>query len=410
MAAWVLAPGGTHPVTKKPIEPLDKAMAPFIEKYPNIDIKWSIIPFEGMWEKMATDVVAGGNDIYWNSAVDFMPGGPLENLDPWMKRDGWDPNEFVPDFSDSGYAHVKDTNDTEAHYYSMPFTFGVVPMIMYDKEIFKHYGVEPLSEFPKPEEVLEKAKKMTGTDPVTGQQTYGYYLPMADCCAQFSWVTMLHAFGGDVWDSNENPTKPTVLSDAGRKTFQWYLDVEKAGASGPDTLTHGGDYPGPPPEFLTDKNQWAITQGCGDVCVSIVSLGKQDKYGGVQFFKDAQGRGGNPGGIGLMMHRATPNKEEAWQLMKWLNGVEMHRFRWVNWAQFSPRKVAQEWPDVKDEPLYEAGYKALATARIMQTYRLARWRPVILPPIQAAVAGTKTAEEALQDMDRDLQAILASPT
>lgn len=110
-----------------------------------------------------------------------------------------------------------------------------------------------------------------------------------------------------------------------------------------------------------------------------------------------------------MMHRNSAVKGDAWELMKFLNNEEMHRWRWVNWAFFSTRKVAQEWSDVKGEPMYAASLKALSTGKFMPTKRIVKWRVTIMPHVQAALAGQKSPEQALQDMEKDLTEIVAAP-
>jgi multiple sugar transport system substrate-binding protein len=334
-----------------------------------------------MWEKMGTDLVAKGNDVYYANSHDYMPGGPIELLDPWIERDKYPLDEFIPGYADSLYAYTYDTGDTKRRYYSMPLIQGSAPMIFFDREIFANYGVEPPSETPTPEEILDKAKKLTGKDPKTGKQTYGFYLPIKG--AEFTWVALMNAYGGEVFDDFEKPTKAVVTQEPGKKAVAWYLEMEKAKVSGDDTLAHGTDL-NSAPEFLTANNQYAMGVGNPAFAVATASLGLQKKVGAVQFFKNKEGKGGNPGGVGLMMHRGSAVKGDAWELMKFLNNEENHRWRWTNWAFFSTRKF-------------------------MPTRRIVKWRVAVMPHVQGALAGQKTPDQALQDMERELTEIVSAP-
>ena len=57
----------------------------------------------------------------------------------------------------------------------------IEPSIAYlDNEIFEHYGVEIPDASWTWDELIEIARKCTGTDPVTGKQTYGVQLCYTD--------------------------------------------------------------------------------------------------------------------------------------------------------------------------------------------------------------------------------------
>ncbi len=404
MAGWPLAPGGPHPVTKKQMEPLETPMAKFAEQFPNIKIQWSVIPTQGMWEKMGTDLVAKGNDVYYANSHDYMPGGPIELLDPWIERDTYPVDEFFPIFAKSLYAYTRDVGDQERRYYSTPLLLGSGPLIFYDREIFANYGVEPPSEFPTPEEILDKSKKLTGKDPKTGRQTYGFYLPSK--LGEFHWVALMNSYGGELFDDFEDPKKAIVTQEAGKKTMAWWIEMAKY--AGPNVVNHGQDL-NSAPEFLTPQNPYAMGVGVPAVAVATAAVGLEKKIGAIQYFKNKEGKGGNPGGIGLMMHRNSSVKAESWELMKFLNSEEMHRWRWTNWAFFSTRKVSQNWPDVKEEPLYTTSLRALESGKFMPTKRIVKWRVAIMPHVQAAITDQKTGDQALQDMERELTEIVSAP-
>src|SRR3569833_2731910 len=82
-------------------------------------------------------------------------------------------------------------------------------VIHWDAQLFKDYGVEPLSKNPTLDEIEAKAKKLTGTDPVTGKKTYGYYYQGKYAVWQF--LSIAHAMGAN-WGS---------VDDKGKMTINW---------------------------------------------------------------------------------------------------------------------------------------------------------------------------------------------
>ena len=73
-------------------------------------------------------------------------------------------------------------------------------MIWCDSEIFEHYGVDlPTGDWTFAD-VLEIAKKLTGTDPVTGQETYGIQLDaMGQNNLWFNYVLCANSLGATVY-------------------------------------------------------------------------------------------------------------------------------------------------------------------------------------------------------------------
>src|SRR5262249_21953107 len=66
-------------------------------------------------------------------------------------------------------------------------------VVHWDAKLFKDFGVEPLSQSPTLDEIAAKAPKLTGKDPVTGEQTYGYWYQGKYAVWQF--LAIAHAMG-----------------------------------------------------------------------------------------------------------------------------------------------------------------------------------------------------------------------
>jgi ABC-type glycerol-3-phosphate transport system substrate-binding protein len=73
----------------------------------------------------------------------------------------------------------------------------------YDKKLLDDWGIEYLSEIPTPEEILIKAARMTGKNPVTGIMNYGIFF--RGSYTTFLLNNIMEAFGGG-WGSFNKET------------------------------------------------------------------------------------------------------------------------------------------------------------------------------------------------------------
>lgn len=138
-------------------------------EHPNVELQLTGIPWDSWQAKLTTVAAANQVDVVVHGAsiVDI-----VEDLTPYAEKDG--------DFLDGlllkySYRRADKSNYTELVPTGIPIT-AAATSIMYDKKIFDDYGLDYPDETWTWEDVLDAAKKMTGTDPVTGEQTYGYYI------------------------------------------------------------------------------------------------------------------------------------------------------------------------------------------------------------------------------------------
>ena len=139
------------------------------ELHPNVHLEIEAVPWDNWQSSIQTAVLGGGIDLILHGAsiCDL-----VEPLDSFLKAD--------PEFRKKIYA-VEQRRTNAVNDLSVSTTTGIQyvvnPMIVYlDREIFEHYGVELPDENWTWEDLLSMAEKMTGTDPVTGKQTYGVQL------------------------------------------------------------------------------------------------------------------------------------------------------------------------------------------------------------------------------------------
>jgi ABC-type glycerol-3-phosphate transport system substrate-binding protein len=189
-------------------------------------------------------------------------------------------------------------------------------VIHWDATLFANYGVEPLSKNPTLDEIAAKAKALTGTDPVTGQQTYGYYYQGKYAVWQF--LSIAHAMGAN-WGSVDETGKMTVTWNTPEylAALQWFVDMSKYAPSG----ALGSD--GMPQGFLSDENVVAIIpEGEQGYFIQplIANPELQKRFRSSFNLRGADGVGGVATISPMAMAESCTNKEAAWTALKWLAG------------------------------------------------------------------------------------------
>jgi ABC-type glycerol-3-phosphate transport system substrate-binding protein len=153
---------------------IDKLEAAFEKANPTIDLVVTNIPWgegaTGYAPKTEAMIQANQSCLYeMPGAAGYARRGMLQDLQELIDKD--------PDFKNVWGPQLKTLQvwgpDKKSLYY-IPNNTGE-RVIHWDAKLFKDWGVEPLSKNPTLDEIAQKAPKLTGTDPVTGQQTYVFY-------------------------------------------------------------------------------------------------------------------------------------------------------------------------------------------------------------------------------------------
>lgn len=226
--AGATADDGINEVTGEPQRGFNTAIKElFNSKFPNIKVELTAIPWTDYSTKMqsmlmsdSVDVLGSGGDEVKLYKQDF-----LMELDTLIAQD----ESFKPDELYAGAAWKDSIFNTsvDGKKFGLPGTLGY-RMIIYDKKLFDDWGVEYLSDHPTPEEVLEKAAKMTGINPKTGEQNYGLYFHGNNLANSLYTTLSIHynapGFQGNLADGEKN-LKMDFNSENAVKIFAF---IEKA--------------------------------------------------------------------------------------------------------------------------------------------------------------------------------------
>src|SRR5688572_637020 len=241
----------TDAVTGTTSPGIGKLEAAFEAANPNIDLVITNIPWgsgaTGYAPKTEAMIQANEACLYeMPGAAGYARRGALVDLSKLIEADTGFENVWGPQIETM---RTWGPDNPKGLYY-IPNNTGE-RVIHWDAKLFENYGVEPLSKNPTLEEIETKAKALTGTDPVTGQQTYGYYYQGKYAVWQF--LTIAHAMGTD-WGSVDANGKMTINWNTPGyvEALQWFVDMSKyapEGALAADAMPQG---------FLTEDNVVAI--------------------------------------------------------------------------------------------------------------------------------------------------------
>lgn len=391
------------PVTGKTQPGIKKLEAMFEAKFPTIDLQITNIPWgsgaTGYGPKTETMIQAQEACVYlMPGAFDYGRRGYLQNLDTFIKNDPGFKNVWGDNLAQwRGWGPGNPDNQ-----WGLPFSGGN-RVIHYDAKLFQDWGVEPLSLHPTLDEIEQKAAKMTGKNPKTGEQNYGYWYQGKYINWQFQVIA--HAFGANWGKVNDDGTwtinwnTPEYL-----KALQWLVKMNQyapPGALAADAMPEG---------FLTDQNVVAIIpEGeTGYYLQPFVSQPGLDKrFRTVYNIQGPDGKGGLFIADPLAMAASCPNKDAAWEVMKWLAGdAESQKY---NFEAVGNLPVINA--ELSKAAIPELGNLTDATAILDQNahaekrYPWASSQPrfSLQAAIEGALAGTLTPEAALAQAQKETE-------
>jgi hypothetical protein len=358
----------------------------------------------GYGPKTASMVEANEACIYhMPGQYDYSKRGLLQDLGVLIEQDPTFEDVWDGNFLESATAWMPDNPKATAY---LPAYSGV-RVIHYDAKLFEDWGVEPLSENPTVDEITEKAKAMTGTNPVTGEQNYGYWYQGEYLNWQFQ--TLAHAMGANWGQVNDDGTwtinwnTPEYLAAVNKliELAQYAPDGALAASAMPEG-------------FLTDQNVVAIMpEGEPGYFIQQLINGTdemRERFRTVHNLRGPDGLGGLATVENYTMAASCPNKLAAWEVLKFLAGDrDVQRYYFAEGGNLPTVKDGVElMPELSVLP--DAEVIATEPANTEPRYPWAasdpRWS--LQTALQGALAGTLTPEQALEQAQSETDAWLAS--
>jgi multiple sugar transport system substrate-binding protein len=398
---------GVDAATGKPTVGIQHLKELFEAKHPEINLNIVNIPWgegsTGYGPKTESMVQANEACVYhMPGQYDYAKQGVLQNLDDLIAQD--------PNFEDVWEGNLLENSKAwtpdNPHATTFLPAYTGVRVIHWDAKLFEDWGVEPLSAEPTVEEIQTKAAAMTGKNPVTGEDNYGYWYQGEYLNWQFQ--TLAHAMGANWGQVNDdgswtiNWNTPEYL--AGVNKLLELAKFAPEGALAADAMPQG---------FLTDQNVVAIIpEGEPGYFIKELINGTDEQRARFRTSHNLRGADGL-GGLATVemytMAASCPNKLAAWEVLKFLAGdPDVQRYYFTEGGNLPTRAGGTElMPELAVLPDAEiiATEPGFTEPRYPWAASDPRWS--LQTALQSALAGTLTPEAALAQAQAETDAWLA---
>lgn len=288
----------------------------FQELHPNVTLNIEPIGWTDWRAAIQAAVLGGGIDVICHGGLIPILCEPLQ---PYFDAD--------PDFAASLYnIPAYNTDEMEGSLLntptvtSVPYTLSPGFMVL-DKQIFDHYGVAIPDESWTWDTVVSLAESLTGTDPVTGEQTYGFLMPQTGGTGMIkNHLLTASAYDAKVIEYGETARDCTVNfeTDAVKRDFQTIADLAKF--CSPDN-TEGVETT----LTIQENNQAAMSwvENVVSTIQNINTLGLQDRFLVLSLPVIEEGEyAGDPslylGDGNFAISKDSEHKDWAWEFIKFM--------------------------------------------------------------------------------------------
>ena len=290
-----------------------------------IDVEMEVISYIDMHSKLVPQLISPRGsydaivvDFYW--VGEFTKAGWLMPLDDMVKRDNFDTGVYVPKLMDL-VGRVDNT------LYMLPF-YNYSMAVIYRKDMIEDpkeqaafkakYGMdlnvpETWDEYWKQVEFFSRDTNSDGKTDMFGTVIQG----QRGDCISMQWSNYLYSQGGQYNDANWNPT---LNSAAGVRAMNAYREaLEKYSPAGSESYC-----------FDEAFNVMAQGKAFSLQTFNIMFAGFEDPESSKVVGK--VGITPNPGGglngaWGWAIPKSSPNKEDAWKFLKWVESYEIAKKR-----------------------------------------------------------------------------------
>lgn len=289
----------------------NELIAKWNEKYPNVEIVVETCPWDNWITSIQTAVLGGDVDIILHGAT---LTELCEPLDPYLERDA--------EYASMLYAKENRRYGDLSKTMVSGIQYVIEPSVAYiDTEILEHYGVEVPTNDWTWDDLIEIAQKCTGTDPVTGEQTYGVQLCYTDTQNIFqNYYQLAMAYGVDMISYGATAAESTVNFDDPALPGVFEKIAALAECCAPN-VREGANVV----YDLTPENNAAIRWRTlsYDQYKKAVAAGIEDRFAFVALpvIEEGPSAGSQStyfGSYNMAIANNSLNKEWAWEFIKWM--------------------------------------------------------------------------------------------
>jgi multiple sugar transport system substrate-binding protein len=374
----------------------------FMTEHPNIKIETFNEPWSGYFTKIQT-LWAGGDasavpDVLLLPATPrYAAEGMLENLDPWIKKSGYNLDDYWPALLESTMY--------KGNVYGFPRDIGL-EVLYYNKDIFDEVGLS----YPTDDWTWNDLLVATGqlTEVEAGGRVTRYALGMEGDKYQL-WIGQN---GGSILDDMRNPSRCTLADPAAMAGIKFFSGMMRNNFAMPQTNLSraGGDA-----AIFRSGQAAMIIQNFSRVPI-FNEAGMNYDVAPVPIPQGGQ-RSAAAGGAVWVMSALSDNKEEAWSFLSWLQSPDGGQKIYTDSGEIFPALQSTAHSDSflkADAP--PANRRAFLTegenAKPGRFGYFPEWEEldgsIIKPGLQRVWSGEVTAEEALPRICEEVDAFLAA--
>lgn len=379
--------------TKKGVHVLEEA---FEEQYPEYDLQYIIMGWDDYQKKTQSMMISGEADVYQAPGIaSLAEQGLLEPLQPYIDAENFDLGVYIDNQVDGW--KVVGPDDQEPQIYGLPF-IGDTRFIVYDKQLFDEWGVEYLSAAPTVDEILEKAAKLTGVNPVSGKENFGIFHKGTD---GGDTVMNLNEYFGGTWGTGNRFSELTINFDTPEmaKALETLAALNEFAPEGV-MVNQGGEL------FGTADNNCAINlRSHPAILFNLQALGLNDRYAISRLFiNEAFGKGGMFAGSPNVISANSKVKDAAWEYLKFTASELFAEYWWANQTNegLPVIKAALEFGGIKDNANVSA---VLDTMQYLWTpryiYRSGQPRYILTTAVEEVTLNGKPIAEALSAAQKE---------
>lgn len=382
------------------------------ELYPNCEVVIDAIPWDSWQTNITTACMSGDVDIIVHGATML---DLTEDLAPYI--------EAEPGYLDQIYQTAsRMSSDDMTKYKVSGVSITVSPMTVWlDKDKFDNYGVELPSFDWTYDDMLSLAEQMTGTDPVTGEQTYGIqFLSAGENNVCFNHVIWANSLGADIFQYGTNVSDTVVDYTCAESVQAFQMVADLAQYASPEAREGVGVT-----KSFDGTNNWAIliNEGVTSDWANIVAAGLEDRYICMSLPVCTQGKYEGSvipyaGDNNLAIYKDSPDKEWAWEFIKFMTTDEV-AVQWIADTQNIPNnsKGMDYVTAFLGEQVVEAVGNAMsqvpenynnATNYVFNNVSFGATTNNLITAVDNVINGYMTAEEAAQFMQDGVDEYLAS--
>lgn len=390
----------TDPISGKKIVGVHYLKEEFEKLHPEVDVEFVLMGWDSYTQKTIAMLQNNDADVYQVPGIASIAAmGLLEPLAPYIQKDNFDLDKYIEN-QVKGWEAIG-SNDNKLSIFGLPF-IGDTRFISYDKKLFDDWGVEYLSDYPTLDEIQQKAAKMTGINPKTGEQNYGLRFfggsYLADTAMNISEGL------GNTWGEGFSWADMSVNFNTEEMVNAVSWMKENLKYCPPGIVSRQGDE-----KLYTPDNNIAINLRDDPNSLSkIEALNWDNRIGIAHLFVNPEYKMGNMfAGSPCAIGSSSTVKDIAWEWLKFSSSETFQKYFWEEYRSLPTITSALSWDSINVIPQISEVLKTMKDLWVPRyPYRASEPRSIFAVQVEKALLGEQSPKEAMDKAQKDTDAWL----